>query len=95
MKPAQIIEHFQSTVEVVLRKRFLRDEERYHQIVGAYDLARSLSRAIPGEVPEDIELPEHFTSAHLSELERLFRNFCVPLNISARAGQENAEQVIG
>jgi hypothetical protein len=95
MKPDQIIDHFKATIDLVFRKKFLRDEERYHQIVGAYNMAQSMVRLQPAIFSEETELPEHSTSAHLSELEQLFRDFCVPLNIPAQAGRESVENAIG
>ena len=94
MKPDQIIDHFKATIELVFRKKFLRDEERYHQIVGAYNLAQSIMRLQPAVFPEETELPEHSTSAHLSELEQLFREFCVPLNVAAQVRDESAQPTV-
>jgi hypothetical protein len=88
MQPDQIIDHFKETIDLVLRKKFLSDEERYHQIVGAYQVAQAIIRVQPAVFSEDIELPEHSTSAHLIELEKLFRDFCVPLNIPPHMSQE-------
>jgi hypothetical protein len=85
MTPDEIIERFKATIELVLRKKFLRDEDRYHQIVGAYDMAQAIMRNQPAVLPEDTDLPEHSVSTHLSELEQLFRDFCVPLNIPPQA----------
>src|SRR5436305_735720 len=42
MKPEQILEQFASTVGLVNRKKFLRDEDRYHQIVDAYNMAQAI-----------------------------------------------------
>jgi hypothetical protein len=95
MNPDQIIQQFRATIDLVFRKKFLLDEERYHQIVGAYDMAHSMMRVQPAEFPEDIELPEHSASAHLTELEQLFRDVCVPLDIPSQVVQESAEQSIG
>ena len=95
MKPDQIVDQFKATIDLVFRKKFLRDEERYHQIIGAYNMAQSMIRIHPAVFPEDVELPEHSTSAHLSELEQLFRDFCVPLDIAAQAGRESIEQGVG
>lgn len=85
MQPEQIIERFKATIELVLRKRFLSDEQRYHQIVGVYEMAQAALRLQPGVFPEETELPEHSVSAHLSELEQLFRDFCVPLHVPRQA----------
>lgn len=81
MQPDPIIDQFKATIELVLRKRFLSDEERYHQIVGVYEMAQAVLRLQPGVYPEETELPEHSVNAHLSELEQLFRDFCVSLNV--------------
>jgi hypothetical protein len=57
MKPDQIIDQFKATIDLLFRKKFLRDEERYHQIIGAYNMAQSMIRNQPAVFHE--ELPEH------------------------------------
>jgi hypothetical protein len=91
MKPDLIIGQFKATIDLVYRKQFLRDDERYHQIVGAYDMAQSMLRVQTAVFAQDTELPEHSTSIHLSELEQLFREFCVPLNVAVQVRDESAQ----
>lgn len=87
MKPEQIIDQFKSTVQLIVRKKFLSDDERYHQMVGAYEMAQSVLRPLPGDFPEETELPEHSISTHLDKLEELFRELCVPLKPPEQVGR--------
>jgi hypothetical protein len=78
MQPGQIIEQFRGTVALICRKKFLSDDQRHHQLIGAYDISLALMRSHPAAIADDTHLPEHATSQQLDELERIFRDVCVP-----------------